>query len=193
MLVLQAAALFACSGTSATDGPAIAGKPDIECGEEHTLVATPSAKGLEQWCDQGGLMDGPYLLKFPNGKRAVKGSYAQNLEDGDWWAWYDNGQERYQGKYNKAKKTGPWTSWHSNGNRAEEGDYLQNRKIGQWTTWYESGHKREEGLYQNDSKNGTWLYYNDDEANAVAKTEKWENGQVTETKGTDPVVSPPAP
>jgi hypothetical protein len=189
--------LTACSGGDPTT-PAgdpqgeDAVHPQIQCAEGRSFSSQRTAQGEEQYCDRGGVMDGPYLRLYPDGTKAVKGTYANNLMDGDWWEWYPNGQEAYKGKFVKNKKAGPWTWWYENGQRKEEGDYLQNRKAGQWTSWYETGAKKEEGLYHNDVKNGLWNYYNNTPENTVAKTEKWENGAVTETKGTEPITEPPA-
>jgi antitoxin component YwqK of YwqJK toxin-antitoxin module len=200
MFVTTLAWMTACSGSdpATPEDPATGGplRPQIQCAEGRTLESSNSAKGEEQWCDRAGMMDGPYVKIFPNGEKASKGTYLNNMQDGDWWSWHDNGQEASKGKYTKGKKTGPWTWWHPNGNRAEEGDYLMNRKQGQWTAWYESGMKKEEGLYHNDGKNGVWTYFNDDAENTIAKTERYENGGLVETKGTDPVVrgaTAPAP
>lgn len=189
MIALTAAWLAACSGSKSTseaeseDGPA---RPQIACSEGRTLESATGPKGEEQWCDRAGMMDGPYIRIYPGGEKAAKGFYANNQQDGDWWAWHENGQEATKGKYSKGKKTGPWTWWHPNGNRAEEGDYLVDRKQGQWTVWFESGAKAEEGMYHNSVKTGVWSYFNDDAENSLAKTEKWENGTLVETKGTEP-------
>jgi antitoxin component YwqK of YwqJK toxin-antitoxin module len=197
MLVMTTMWLAACSGGASSDSEADPGadpnvKREIQCPEGRTFGSARTAKGEEQFCSRNGMLDGPYFRRHPNGNKAEKGTYADNVQDGDWWWWYENGQEQRKGKYSKGRKIGPWTEWYDNGNRLEEGDYLQNRKQGQWVTWYEDGLKKEEGLYHNDGKNGDWTYYNDDPPdNTVAKTERWENGAVVESKGTDPVAKPP--
>jgi antitoxin component YwqK of YwqJK toxin-antitoxin module len=154
----------------------------LQCPEGTTIERGANAKGVEYWCDRDGVMHGSYLREYPSGELATKGAYDNNDADGAWIWWHENGQESSKGKYAKAKQTGSWTWWHENGERQKEGDFLVGRKQGQWTAWHESGLKAEEGLYHNDMKNGTWRYYNDDEENTVARTEVWQNGQMTNEK-----------
>ncbi len=186
--------LAACSGTAPTDAPATdAPAPvvqELQCPEGTTIQSANSAKGEEKWCDRGGVMHGPYVQYYPDGSKAVKGSYDSNVPDGDWIYWHENGQESSKGKYVKGKQTGSWTWWHPNGNRMEEGDFLAGRKAGQWTSWFESGMKKEEGIYHNGMKNGTWTYFMDDEENSVARIEKWELGEMKEAKESAPKPKP---
>jgi antitoxin component YwqK of YwqJK toxin-antitoxin module len=184
--------LLACSGseTPAEDPAALLPPAEITCPEGTVLQTAASAKGEETWCDRGGVMHGPYLQHYPDGSKATKGTYDSNVPDSDWIYWHPNGQESSKGKYARGKQTGSWTWWHANGNRQEEGDYLAGRKAGQWTTWYEDGKKKEEGIYHNGMKNGAWTYFNDDEENTIQKVERWELGEMKESREVKPVPKP---
>lgn len=157
-------------------------RPVLNCPEDTVLESGSSAKGTEHWCDRGGVMHGPYLLIHPNGEKATSGAYDKNQPNGAWTWWHDNGKQSKKGKFSHNKKTGAWTWWHDNGNRMKEGDYLQGRRQGQWTTFYPSGMKESEGMYQNDRRNGIWTFYNDNEDNSIAKTERYENDEMVEEK-----------
>ncbi len=180
---LAACGLFSSDQGSPIQGsmePVIEEPPMLNCPSETTLESGSSAKGVEHWCDRGGVMHGPYLLHHPNEEKATSGTYDNNQEHGAWTWWHDNGQQAQKGKYNRGKKTGAWTWWHENGNRLKEGDYLQGRRQGQWTTFYPSGMKESEGMFQNDRRNGVWNFYSDDEDNAITKTERYENDEMIE-------------
>ena len=148
----------------------------LDCPEGTTLEENRRADGTERWCDRKGVQDGPYARFYPDGSRAVQGTWNDNQEDGTWVWWHENGQESARGRYIRGRQSGSWTWYWANGNRSREGDYLQGREAGTWTAWYESGRKREEGLYHNGVKNGTWSYYVDNEENALSLTETWKNG-----------------
>lgn len=191
MSIVIPALLAACfggsSGDVATDQPADGepARPNISCPEGSELQIAKSPKGDEQYCERGaGIMHGPFLRYYPNGKRSIKGAYDNNLPDGDWIWWHENEKEASKGKYNHGKQVGAWTWWHPNGNRAEEGDFLQGRKAGQWILWYETGAKKEDGMFHNGMKDGTWTYFNDDSENTIAKTERYENGALVEEHAT---------
>lgn len=188
--------LLACGADPAVDGADAAepdlppAPPDVVCPEGTAIQTASSAKGEEKWCDRGGVMHGPYIQYFPDGARAVKGAYADNVPDGDWTQWHPNGQQSSKGKYVRGKQFGSWTWWHDNGNRAEEGDFLAGRKAGQWTAWFPTGLKKEEGIFHNGIKNGTWTYYNDDAENSIQRMERWELGELRDTKVTGPAKAP---
>ncbi|MBX2796624.1 MAG: hypothetical protein KTR31_03110 [Myxococcales bacterium] len=158
--------------------------PNLNCPESTKLESGSSSKGVEYWCDREGVMHGPYVQYHPNAERtkAISGSYDNNDADGSWIWWHENGEPRSKGKYNKGKQTGAWTWWHENGQRKEEGDFLQGRRQGQWTEFFESGLKKSEGMYHNDMKNGVWTFFNDDSENSVAKTQTYQNNEMTEEK-----------
>lgn len=149
-------------------------------GTQHQQAET--AKGVEHWCDRSGTMHGPFLRLFPGGAKQTTGAYENNQRDGSWIWWHETGKEAQKGKYTRGKHAGSWTSWYPSGAREEEGDYLQGRKQGTWTKWYESGAKMESGIFHNGTKSSLWTYYNDDEKNTVARTERYENGQMVEEK-----------
>lgn len=199
MLIHTLFLLAACSGgdSTTTGGPAVGGPasnpdyPDMVCPEGTKLTTGSSAKGEARWCDREGVMHGPFQRFYPDGQKAVQGTYDTNQEDGPWIWWHPNGKDATKGKYAKGREVGSWTWWHDNGSRAEEGDFLMGRKAGTWVAWYDTGRKKEEGLYQNGTKNGTWTYYNDDEENTVLKTERWENGEMKEEKVVNDPNKPP--
>jgi hypothetical protein len=175
--------LLACAGaptdpepTENPDAAAAAAAGAPACPEGTRLHESSNGSGSEVFCDRDGVMQGPYLRKYPSGERAAKGAYANSEPDGDWTWWHENGQESQKGKYTKGKQVGSWTRWHDNGTRAEEGDYLSGRKAGTWATYYESGRKKDAGIYHNDMKNGVWTYWFDDDENTLEKTELWEGG-----------------
>jgi hypothetical protein len=188
--------LAACFGGSSTPGEGDAAQPAptrpmLQCPIGTTLESGNSAKGNESWCDKDGVMHGPYVRYYPDGARAVKGAYDNNLPDGDWIWWHDNQQEASKGKYVRGKQTGPWTWWHANGNRAEEGDFLQGRKAGQWVSWFDSGSKKDEGMYHNGIKDGLWTYYDNSVENEIVRTERWERGAMAEEHVIKNVPAPP--
>jgi len=167
-----------------TDEDAEPALPKIECPENSSYRHGQGAQGVEQYCEQDGVMHGPIRKLYANGNRSAEGSYALGKTDGTWSWWYEDGKKKSKGSYKAGKQTGGWSWWHENGQRAREGDFLNGRKAGQWVSWYDNGHKSEEGLYFNDMKDGRWAYYMDDEDATIARLEFWSNG--TLTKETNP-------
>ncbi|MEZ4235774.1 MAG: hypothetical protein R3F59_06340 [Myxococcota bacterium] len=183
--MLIVSALSACIGSSTPTVPEPSSEPDevgpsLTCPDGTSQETSVSEGGTEVWCDKGGIMHGPYLRLYPNGQRAAKGAYDNNLADSDWIWWHENGAEASKGKYVRGKQTGQWTWWHDNGVKAEDGDFLQGRKAGQWVSYYESGAKKEEGMYHNSIKDGLWTFYEDNAENSVLRTELWEQGSLAE-------------
>ena len=163
----------------------------LDCPEGTKPQETRSDDGVERWCDREGIQHGDYVRYYADGSRAASGAWDNNQEDGPWVWWHDNGQEKTRGKYIKGRQAGSWTWYYANGNREKEGDFLQGREAGTWTAWYETGRRKEEGLFHNGTKNGTWLFYLDDEANSLVRTEVWANGVLVSTKDSTPAVATP--
>jgi hypothetical protein len=149
---------------------------ELECPEGTRPQIGQSATGVEQWCEQDGVMQGPYKGYYADSTRKVGGQYVDNQPDGAWLWWHPNNTKASKGTYSRGKQAGIWTWWHPNGSRAQEGDFLAGRKAGKWTAWHEDGRKKEEGLYHNGNKNGVWTYYLVTGEEGIARTEKWQSG-----------------
>lgn len=152
------------------------GLAELECPAGSRPQIGRSATGIEQWCEQDGVMQGPYKGYYADSTRKVGGQYVDNLPDGAWLWWHPNNTKASKGTYSQGKQAGIWTWWHPNGARAQEGDFLAGRKAGKWTAWHEDGRKNEEGLYHNGNKNGVWTYYRTTGEEGIERTETWQSG-----------------
>ena len=161
------------------------GVAELECPEGTRPQIGQSATGVEQWCEQDGVMHGPYKGYYADSTRKVGGQYVDNQPDGAWLWWHSNNAKASKGTYSRGKQAGIWTWWHPNGSRAQEGDFLAGRKAGKWTAWHEDGRKKEDGLYHNGNKNGVWTYYHMTGEEGIARTEKWQSGVRISTRTMD--------
>lgn len=152
------------------------GLKELECPAGSRPQIGRSATGVEQWCEQDGVMHGPYKGYYADSTRKVGGQYVDNQPEGAWLWWHPNNTKASKGTYSQGKQAGIWTWWHPNGARAQEGDFLAGRKAGKWTAWHEDGRKKEEGLYHNGNKNGVWTYYRTTGEEGIERTETWQSG-----------------
>ena len=133
--------------------------PEIQCPEGADYRFQKTAEGMEQYCENIGVLHGPFRRWKDYETKLVDGEYGGGLPSG-LWSWnYDSGDRKSRGSYRAGKQIGAWAWWHEDGSRAEEGDFLAGHKAGLWTSWFSSGKKQDEGLYRNGEKHGDWYSF----------------------------------
>lgn len=122
-------------------------------------------------------IEGPYVQWYPNGEKAIAGSYKNGRQQGVWTLWYDNGKMMLQETLAEGSRQGESKGWHKNGSLAGSGSYVDNMRHGIWTVWYENGAKMQEGSYDHDMRSGLWTFYYENGSRKEAGA--YENGEQT--------------
>ena len=80
-----------------------------------------------------------------------QGTFKDGVLDGPWVRYYDNGRLRIKGEYKNGLRVGPWVECYDNGLLKEKGDYKNGLREGPWVTYYENGElvERFSGTYKN--------------------------------------------
>jgi antitoxin component YwqK of YwqJK toxin-antitoxin module len=93
------------------------------------------------------IKDGPYLEKYPNGKKKMEGVYTNGKRSGLWMAWYENGTLWSQGNYLHGMRNGYSALYYPDGEMRTEGSYRNNKRIGNWVFYKENGSVEKEINY----------------------------------------------
>ena len=107
---------------------------------------------------------GEWSLWNREGKLILKSNFANNefeeeALNGPFVQYHDNGKKAIEGTYKNNMKTGTWTYWHKNGKRQREENYLYKDcnledfiwyecPTGTWTYWDEEGKMVKQESYQ---------------------------------------------
>jgi len=155
------------------------------CPEDSVIQGARPPKGREIGCRLGGMLVGPFIEWYDNGRRRVEKQYVDGVKQGPARQWYRDGSlqavryfrrsrphGRYarwhvnsriaeKGEYEDGKEVGPWTAWYPNSRMESEGMYVLGRKEGPWTYWHPNGQKKKEGRYASGQKTGAWAFWYD--------------------------------
>lgn len=125
------------------------------------------------------IKDGPYLVYYPQRKKAKEGTYANNKMSGTWRTWYPNGQPKDSGLMKDNQMVGEWKTWYENGQLAILGNYREKQataldvflsekidvftgtKDGVFTSWYTNGKMETTGFYAGDVLDSTWRWFHE--------------------------------
>ncbi len=169
-----AALILGCRPQEPIPTPAVA----VQCPEATELQWGQRLDAVEHWCQAGGVMNGPYVRTFTEGKVAIRGGYRNNKPDGEWVWWSASGQMVARGRYQVGKMSDRWSWWHENGQLKQTGEFSDGRQSGSWPSWHDNGQKAEEGLYLNGAKDGVWGYWDRDAIEV--RSEYWRQGTLLE-------------
>lgn len=109
-----------------------------------------------------GMLDGPYVSYYANGKVKSKGSYKNGLPTGEWEYFYENGKLKMKGELEKGSNHGPWKYFFENGQLSMEGEVYNGKRQGEWKHYFEKGDIKSLGEYKDGKKNGIWNYHYED-------------------------------
>lgn len=67
--------------------------------------------------------DGPLVLWFANGQKALETGYDAGHLNGHWTQWFVSGNKQYSGSFVQGERVGRWIRWNDQGVIMEENDY----------------------------------------------------------------------
>jgi len=67
-----------------------------------------------------GILNGPWVKKYADGKIFQKGNMVDGKLDGSFIAYHENGKVMSKGKYQEGRKHGVWIVYHPNGNVSQD-------------------------------------------------------------------------
>ncbi len=85
----------------------------------------------------GYLIDGEYVVFYPNSDLKAKGEYRKGLKNGVWKSWYSNGALKEVCNWKKGKRDGDYVVYDSLGELSISGRYSNNLKDGIFSHYYE--------------------------------------------------------
>ena len=97
-----------------------------------------------------------------NGKKKIEMSFVNGLLHGPYLMWYKNGKLRSQTNHKEGKPDGQHSAWFENGIREWEGNFWDGLRFGNDTLWYKNGKKYKETMYVNGQKNGLACEWSED-------------------------------
>ncbi len=106
-----------------------------------------------------GVLHGPFVEYFDNGKIKSKGSFSDNFQNGDWEYYYENGNLKSKGNLLNGVTYGVWQFYYENGQVSRKGNISNDKKQDAWQYFYENGGNKAQGQYVNDLKEGIWNFF----------------------------------
>ena len=106
-------------------------------------------------------------------------TFENNILEGSYTEWVD-GVIDTKGDYKNGKKEGIWVEKASDKKTKCSGNYVDDLRDGLWTFGMSKIYGKCNGIFIHGKKDGEWHYYN--YKGKKIRTEKWENGELIETK-----------
>ena len=91
---------------------------------------------------------GDFIAFYPDGKRAMTGSYLYGKPHGAWWRWYEDGQPASVHHYTLGALHGGYTQFYDNGDKAREGTYVRGTPDGEHRVYFKGGKPRKAMSYK---------------------------------------------
>lgn len=87
----------------------------------------------------GGLREGPFVERYPNGNMLLEGYYVYDARFYAWRAGYESGQLYIDGTMYADELHGAYVEYWESGQKKAEGRYSYGRRHGAWSYWAEDG------------------------------------------------------
>ncbi len=94
-------------------------------------------------------------------------TFKDGLLNGPRISYYKDGKIKRSGNYSNGNLDGKWKGFDEKGNMIFEVQYKNDSLIGKYFSWYPTGVIKEKGLYDNNHKTGEWIIY--DEAGMIVE------------------------
>ena len=111
---------------------------------------------------EGGLREGLWVERYPDGTERSRGDWRAGRRDGPWSWWYEDGGAKKRGVYLDERPDGPWTEWYRGGDLRVKGSWAEGKPTGVWREWHPGGQLASEGRYQGGEEEGTWRMFHSD-------------------------------
>jgi antitoxin component YwqK of YwqJK toxin-antitoxin module len=130
-------------------------------------VGSPPPSGNAEWCegpDRGGAMrrQGPARDYYDVDLVHVESTWRDGQLDGPWVERHRDGRKAMEGRYRGGEKHGQWTWWYESGTVEEEVSFDMGRRHGPFVQRWRSGKKRTEGRFCFGLQCGRWVTWNED-------------------------------
>jgi antitoxin component YwqK of YwqJK toxin-antitoxin module len=122
---------------------------------------------------QNGRLNGPAIMYFQNGTRAIVAKFKDNLLDGFTIERDENNRKIWSSFFKKGYQDGRERIFYLNGFMKNRSYYIKGKKSGSYTEWYESGNMKLSGQYSEDRPTGIWSRWEDDK-NTKSKSGTFE-------------------
>ena len=127
------------------------------------------------------VLDGLWILYYPNGKVKERGAFRAGVREGPWAAWYDNGARRYEGTYVDDQPDGHWMEWCPDGRLKTDTQVQRGTRLapagtpdGPVAETYPDGSPRLQGQYRRGRVDGSWTLWGCD--GKIEKTVMYRDG-----------------
>jgi antitoxin component YwqK of YwqJK toxin-antitoxin module len=118
--------------------------------EAHDRNGFPRREGpYRAWYDDGGTwvektfrdgeLEGAFVERHRNGKRAREGVYARGRKVGTWRIWFESGALEEESEWRDGAAHGVFAAWWPGGARRTEGRFCGGVQCGRWRTWDAAG------------------------------------------------------
>lgn len=98
------------------------------------------------WRD--GQLDGPWVERHRDGRKAIEGRYRGGEKHGPWTWWYEDGSKEEEVSFDMGRRHGSFVQWWRNGKKRTEGTFCHGLQCGRWITWAEDGKELGEIQYE---------------------------------------------
>jgi uncharacterized protein len=139
----------------------------LTCGSDADVSTKTTPRGIETWCEAGGVRSGSFERRAPGGALLEQRSYAADVLDGPYASFYASGAAHLRGRYVRGQRDGAWRGWHENGKPWLEMSYASGEPTGTWLEYDDTGAKMFEGVYRAGRLEGDWRAYRGDEVAAT--------------------------
>jgi antitoxin component YwqK of YwqJK toxin-antitoxin module len=103
--------------------------------------------------DNGGLRQGKWQKKYPDGRLMYEGYFKNGEPFGEWTRYYEGGQVKAKIKYNQNSDTASSVLFDQFGKKIAEGAYVDEKRTGKWQ-FFTDGRKISEEMYLDGAKHG---------------------------------------
>lgn len=132
------------------------------CGSAGDTYFAQGSRRSEGALVRGGVENGPWVYRYPDGQIRERGTWAFGHKRGTWTQWYPAGQKHSEGArewsadLRASPREGPWTFWYSNGELRARGTYDAGLAEGPWLWWDHLGQldSRRSGTYAGGTRTG---------------------------------------
>jgi antitoxin component YwqK of YwqJK toxin-antitoxin module len=144
-----------------------AATPPLACPKGLERKGAPPTDGYEEWCEGkdpygNGRREGPARTWYDDGGLWIEQSFRAGTLDGPFLERHRNGKKAREGAYARGRKVGTWRVWFDSGVLEEETEWRDGSAHGAFAAFWRTGARRTEGRYCGGAQCGRWRSFDAD-------------------------------